>query len=60
MNLPFIPPFNEDILAAWCFRYTPATIEMTDKQYSHFAGIMRGSRKEFRGIPIEFIDAPKP
>jgi hypothetical protein len=47
-------------LDAWIGLVRPISIEMTDHQYSVLTGILRKLVKEYKGIPIHFVDAPKP
>ena len=54
------PPFTLLQLNDWISLYRPLTIEMDDRQYAHLAVLMSFNPKEYRGIPIQFVDAPKP
>jgi hypothetical protein len=39
-------------------QHNPSQIEMNDGQYAWYANLCSANRKDFRGIPIVFTDAP--
>jgi len=52
-------PYSRLQLDDWVKLHMPTTIEMTDRQYCHLADLMSYNPKEYRGIPIKFVNAPK-
>jgi len=55
------PPFSFNLMTLddWVATCKPAQIEMSDPQYALFASLSRANRKEYKGIPIVFLDAPQ-
>jgi hypothetical protein len=50
--------FDLRSLAFWVDQYNPSQIEMNDGQYAWCANLCSANRKDFKGIPIAFTDAP--
>lgn len=48
-------PFSRIQLDQWIDLHQPASIEMEDRQYAHLAELMSFNPKEYRGIPIAFV-----
>jgi hypothetical protein len=44
----------------WAENTRPECIEMTDRQYKHYAELCTKNKKDFNGIPIVFLDTPQP
>ena len=64
MKFPYNAPFALPFFIAWCAEnfVTSApgqTLELTDRQYSWLCDLTRTIPKDFAGIPIVFLDAPK-
>lgn len=60
MNFPYRSPFEIRTLAGWAALHNPSVIGMNDSQYAWYARMIAHSlRRDFNGIPIEFLDAPK-
>jgi hypothetical protein len=60
MNLPLAVPFTMQTLEDWVIAFRPISIYMTDKQYAHFTNLVSANVLQYKGIPIRFLDAPKP
>jgi hypothetical protein len=50
-------PFTRAQLDQWIDLYKPANIELDDRQYMHLAELMSFNPREYRGIPIVFLEA---
>ncbi len=51
--------FTITSLDAWMRLTLPLAIEMTDHQYSQLVSLLGANVKDYKGIPIHFVDAPK-
>jgi hypothetical protein len=60
MNFPFPAPFTMQTLEDWVTAFRSTSIYMTDKQYAHFTNLVTANALQYKGIPIRFLDAPKP
>jgi hypothetical protein len=58
MNFPFPVPFKIQTMEDWVVAVRPISIYMTDRQYAHFTNLCAANKREFKGIPIRFLDAP--
>ncbi|MGY3406120.1 hypothetical protein ACVWZV_002233 [Bradyrhizobium sp. GM5.1] len=52
--------FSLGNLEAWVTLHQPKEIGMTDNQYAHFATLCGRNKRDYKSIPIVFLDAPKP
>ena len=57
MKLPLSVPFSLTAFEDWIRVYSPANIEVTDRQYTYIAHMMRANVLAFNGIPFVFADA---
>ena len=55
------PPFSFNLMTLdeWVQTCKSAQIEMTDPQYALFANLSRANRRDFKRIPIVFLEAPQ-
>jgi hypothetical protein len=51
--------FTITTLDAWCQLHQPTSLELSDHQYFVLTGMLGVNVKEYKGIPIEFLNAPK-
>jgi hypothetical protein len=58
-NPHFAAPFTKLQLDDWMELYRPISIEMDDRQYAHLAAIAGSNVKEYKGIPIHFMNGPR-
>ena len=60
MIFPFVidsrRAFSLRMLDDWIDAYKPPSIELTDNQYMDLAELMSFNVREYRGIPIVFVD----
>ena len=59
MRNPFPVPFPMSAFHEWTHGARPTQIEMDDQEYAHFAALVGKNAKDYRGVPIVFLDAPK-
>ena len=59
MNFPYMAPYALGTLTIWVEKNKPAGIGMNDRQFAWLCELNRHIKKDFNGIPISFIDAPK-
>lgn len=50
--------FDLRSVAQWIEANKPTQIEMNDGQYAWFAELSRANKRDFKGVPIFFTDAP--
>lgn len=61
MQLPFPVDhwhaFDLPTMDVWVAAHHPTQIEMTDRQYAWYANLCRTNKRDFKNIPIVFVEA---